>query len=46
VRRAAAAEVDWRTLYYRVAWGLSLAAIPLFLIMFWMSLDWRKQTGT
>jgi hypothetical protein len=33
---------EWRTLYYQVAWGLSLAAIPLFLIMFWISLDWHK----
>jgi hypothetical protein len=37
-----ATVVEWRTLYYQVAWGLSLAAIPLFLIMFWFSLDWRK----
>lgn len=35
--------VDWRTAYYQIAWSLSLAAIPLFLIMFWISLDWRTQ---
>lgn len=36
--------VDWRTAYYQIAWSLSLVAIPLFLIMFWISLDWRKQS--
>ncbi len=36
--------VDWRTAYYQIAWSLSLAAIPLFLVMFWISLDWRKQS--
>jgi hypothetical protein len=34
--------VDWRTAYYQIAWSLSIVAIPLFLIMFWVSLDWRK----
>ena len=37
--------VDWRTLYYQIAWSLSIVAIPLFLVMFWVSLDWRKQPG-
>ncbi len=35
--------VDWRTVYYQIAWALSIVAIPLFLVMFWVSLDWRKQ---
>lgn len=35
--------VDWRTAYYQIAWSLSIVAIPLFLAMFWVSLDWRKQ---
>ena len=38
--------IDWRTAYYKIAWSLSLAAIPLFLIMFSISLDWRKQSGS
>jgi hypothetical protein len=37
--------VDWRTAYYQIAWSFSIVAIPLFLIMFWVSLDWRKQGG-
>jgi hypothetical protein len=32
--------VDWRTAYYRIAWWLSIIAIPSFLIMFWTSLSW------
>ena len=36
--------VDWRTAYYQIAWGLSIVAIPLFLVMFWVSLDWQKQS--
>ncbi len=35
--------VGWRTVYYQVAWTLSIIAIPLFLIMFWVSLDWSKR---
>jgi hypothetical protein len=31
--------VDWRTAYYRIAWWLSIIAIPSFLIMFWTSLS-------
>jgi hypothetical protein len=34
--------VDWRTVYYQVAWTFSIIAIPLFLAMFWVSLDWTK----
>ena len=34
--------VDWRTVYYQVAWTLSIIAIPLFLVTFWVSLDWGK----
>ncbi len=37
--------VDWRTLYYQVAWTFSIIAIPLFLIMFSVSLTWRKHGG-
>jgi hypothetical protein len=36
--------VDWRTEYYRYAWWLSIIAIPLYLWMFWASLDWKKQS--
>lgn len=35
--------VDWRTDYFHFAWGCSIIAIPLFLVMFWISLDWRKH---
>lgn len=38
--------IDWRTKYYQIAWSFSIAAIPLFLVMFWVSLDWRKQRGS
>jgi len=34
--------VDWRTAYYRLAWMSSIIAIPLFLVMFWVSLNWEK----
>jgi len=34
--------VDWRTDYFHFAWWCSIVAIPLFLVMFWVSLDWRK----
>jgi hypothetical protein len=37
-----AALVDWRTDYFHFAWWCSIVAIPLFLVMFWVSLDWRK----
>jgi hypothetical protein len=37
--------VDWRTAYYRIAWWLSIIAIPSFLIMFWTSLSWKKPDG-
>ena len=36
--------VDWRTAYYQIAWALSIVAIPLFLVMFWVSLDWQKRS--
>ena len=35
--------IDWRTVYYQIAWTLSILALPLFLAMFWVSLDWKKQ---
>ncbi len=35
--------VDWRTAYYQVAWSLSIIAIPLFMVMFAVSLNWKKQ---
>ncbi len=38
-----AALVDWRTAYYRLAWWFSIIAIPLYLWMFWVSLNWRKR---
>ncbi|MDE2375553.1 MAG: hypothetical protein KGL96_15115 [Hyphomicrobiales bacterium] len=34
--------VEWRTVYYQIAWALSIVAIPLFLVMFWVSLDWQN----
>ena len=34
--------VDWRTMYFRIAWWLSMVAIPLFLVMFSVSLNWKK----
>lgn len=36
--------VEWRTVYYQVAWMFSIIAIPLFLIMFWVSLDWSERS--
>jgi hypothetical protein len=38
--------VDWRTVYYQIAWSFSIVAIPLFLVMFWVSLGWKKQGGS
>lgn len=35
--------IDWRTAYYQIAWSLSIIAMPLFLAMFWVSLDWSKR---
>jgi len=35
--------VDWRTVYYRIAWWFSMIAIPLFLILFWGSLNWTNR---
>ncbi|MGB7100129.1 MAG: hypothetical protein WBD95_15375 [Xanthobacteraceae bacterium] len=37
--------VDWRTVYYQIAWTFSIIAIPLFLIMFSVSLTWSKHGG-
>jgi len=37
--------VDWRTVYYQIAWSCSIIAIPLFLVMFWVSLHLRRQGG-
>jgi hypothetical protein len=37
-----AALVDWRTDYFHFAWWCSIIAIPLFLVMFWVSLDWHR----
>ncbi len=34
--------VDWRTAYYQIAWSFSIIAIPLFMVMFAVSLDWGK----
>jgi len=36
--------VDWRTGYYQIAWWCSFVAIPLFLVMFWISLNGKKQS--
>ena len=36
------ALVDWRTNYFQLAWWCSLVAIPLFLVLFWMSLRSEK----
>jgi hypothetical protein len=40
-----ASVVTWRTAYYQIAWSLSVAAIPLFLAMFWVSLNWKRPSG-
>jgi hypothetical protein len=37
--------VAWRTAYYQIAWSLSVAAIPLFFAMFWVSLNWKRPSG-
>ncbi len=37
--------VVWRTNYFHLAWWCSIIAIPLFIIMFWVSLDWRRPRG-
>jgi hypothetical protein len=34
--------VTWRTTYYQIAWTLSVAAIPLFMSLFWVSLNWKR----
>jgi hypothetical protein len=35
--------VGWRTMYYQIAWWFSIIAIPLFMAMFWVSLNWRQR---
>jgi hypothetical protein len=35
--------VDWRSSCYRIAWTCSIVAIPLFLALFWVSLNWEKR---
>jgi hypothetical protein len=35
--------VSWRTSYFQFAWWCSIIAIPLFVVMFWVSLNWRKN---
>ena len=35
--------VVWRTDYFHLAWWCSIIAIPLFIAMFSVSLDWRKH---
>lgn len=37
--------VKWRTAYYQIAWYLSVAAIPLFMSLFWVSLNWKRPDG-
>ena len=37
-----ASLADWRTDYFQFAWWCSIVAIPLFMVMFWVSLNWRK----
>ncbi len=37
--------VDWRTDYFQFAWWCSIIAIPLFAVMFWVSLNWARQGG-
>ena len=41
-----ASLVDWRTAYFQIAWLFSIVAIPLFLLMFSVSLNWRKQSSS
>ncbi len=36
--------VDWRTGYFHLAWWCSLIAIPLFLMLFWVSLSGIRQS--
>jgi len=40
-----ASLVDWRTMYYQIAWWFSIIAIPLFFVMFSVSLNWSKQSS-
>ena len=35
--------VDWRKVYYQMAWSFSIVVIPLFLVMFWVSLNRQKR---
>jgi hypothetical protein len=36
--------VDWRTGYFHLAWWCSLIAIPLFLVLFWVSLSGIRRS--
>jgi hypothetical protein len=38
--------VDWRTDYFHFAWWCSIIAIPLFAVMFWVSLNWARREGS
>ncbi len=38
--------VDWRTDYFHFAWWCAIIAIPLFLIMFWVSLNGHKHKAS
>jgi hypothetical protein len=41
-----AALVNWRTVYFQIAWLFSIVAIPLFMVMFSVSLNWKKQRSS
>lgn len=40
--RRLATLIEWRTDYFHLAWWLSLIAIPLFFLLFWVSLHWAR----
>ena len=35
--------IGWRTTFFQLAWAFSIVAIPMFLLMFWVSLDWDTK---
>ena len=41
-----AALIDWRTMYFQIAWLFSIIAIPLFMVMFWTSLEWKQRISS
>ena len=41
-----AALIDWRTMYFQIAWLFSIIAIPLFMVMFWTSLEWKERASS